>query len=270
MKNVAIINDNIHCIDSKLFSTESVKISAISCSLNSSDLFLLTNNGVLLCFNVDMLSFRFSCSMRMDNIDSQWFSISFNNTTELATCISKSGTISQVKYELNKGVKCNTACQIRNVNGGIVSACWSADQNYLVVITNNNTAMLMSNNLRIIKECGIHPRTALSPCSVSWHINNEIFAMVSADDTAEQVFRVRLYNKDLEVVAIGRATSDIDTVDTPLKGLGHVVTCAPNGNYMAVSQQRVKHKHQVALLDASGRMMEVLDVQVGVFMYLLL
>lgn len=263
-----IVNDNIHCIDSKLFSSESVKISAISCSINSSDVFLLTNNGVLLCFNVDMLSFRFSCSMRVDNFDSKWFSISFNNKTELATCISHSGTISQVRYELNKDTNYNTAYQIRNVSGGIVSASWSADQNYLIAVTNNNTALLMSNSLWIIKECDIHPRAALSPCGVSWHGNNEMFAMVSEDNTGPVNRVLRMYNKALEVVAVGRVVSDTDIVGTPLKGLGHVVTCAPNGSYVAVSQQRVKHKHQVALLDGAGHMFDVFDVQVcTVFVY---
>lgn len=246
MKSIKVKTDNIHCIDSKLFESEDVKLTAVTYCKKSPIVFLLTNTGVLLCFNSKLSSFRFSCGMRFDATDSDWFNVSYNLSSGLASTLSHSGAISQVKYDLNKDNNYNTATTVRTVVGGIATACWSPDQSLLVVVTNNHTLLLFTSSFNILREVPMSPRSSQSPCSISWRGDSELFALVSEDyaDT-DKANRLRIYNRSMEITAMGRGARDADA--SLLKGIGHVVTFTGTGAHVAVSQQRVKHKHQVSV-----------------------
>jgi hypothetical protein len=72
---------------------------------------------------------------------------------------------------------------------------------------------------------------------------------------------VRMFNRNLEVTATGRNVADGDL--SVMKSMGGVTAYATNGSYVAVTQQRIKGKHQVALVERNGLRHGDFDIRVS-------
>eukprot|EP01034_Spumella_vulgaris_P024576 gene24576-30941_t len=93
------------------------------------------------------------------------------------------------------------------------------------------------------------PRQTNSITSVSWRGDGEYFSVVSTD-SEDGISRVRMFNRNLELTATGRNVTDGDAMI--MKGVGGVTAYATNGSYVAIAQERIKGKHQVALVERNG------------------
>ena len=111
----------------------------------------------------------------------------------------------------------------------------------------------------MLEEVPLTPSTEGTPVSISWRGDGEFFALLSTD-SEDGVTRVRQFNRSLEVTATGRNVADGDA--SVMRGIGCVTAYAANGSYVAASQQRVKGKHQVALMERNGLRHGDFDIRV--------
>ncbi len=197
-----------------------------------------------------------------DETDTDWFDVNYIAGTGSIVCISHSGNISCVQDDLVTGHHTNSIEQIGAIEGGIASAKWNPDQNCLVIATNTNSLLLMSNTWDVLEEVPVSPSVTSVPTSISWRGDGEFFSVVSTD-SEDLTARVRLYNRSLEVTATGRNVNDGDA--SIMRGVGSATAYATNGSYVAVSQQRVRGKPQVALVERNGLRHGDFDIRVSVY-----
>jgi hypothetical protein len=175
--------------------------------------------------------------------DNEWFNIDYNHIRSTAACISHSGNIFSVGYQTNVENSYSTVTSEKLIEGGISTACWTPTHSFLVIITNTNTMLMLSDVFVLLKELTISPRAALTPTCASWRGDGEYLSVISTD-SVDSVSRVRLYTRNLEFVTMGRNSTGGEM--SVMKGLGGVTAYdATNGSYVAVTQQRIKGKHQV-------------------------
>ena len=260
MKNILLLQDNIHCIDSNLFGSEGVNIVSQTCNKFLCDFFLLTHNGHLLCFKMSGESVTFQSSWILDVGDNRWFEVTYVADISSVVCISHSGNISYIQEDLltkyySRDVKKNSF-----IEGGISSAKWNSDQSMLVMITENSMLVLMSNTFAVMAQVPLVERVPASPTCISWRADGLFFAVLSTD-VFESNTRVRLYNRKLDIVGLCRNAGEGEA--SVMRGLGLVTAYAGNGSYVAVSKHRIKGKQQVVLLDSTGQRREDFDIQVS-------
>jgi IKI3 family len=95
-----------------------------------------------------------------DSADATWFDVAAIAETGDLVCISHKGNIVSIKeYEIIEleGV----------IDGGIAAARWHPDQSFVVIVTNNNTIIAMTNTWEVLHEIPIEAKSPIGPCSLS-------------------------------------------------------------------------------------------------------
>lgn len=256
-----ILHDRIHEIVHDSLG-DAATVACIATDKSASEVFVLTNTGRLLCFCIVDFTLTYRCSWVLDanTEDSGWFDVNYIAGTGSLVCISHSGSIVSIQDDVNTGYHSEVIEQIGAIDDGISTAKWNPDQSCLVIVTNVDTLILMSNAWDVLEEVPIAARISGSKTSVSWRGDGEFLSLVSTDK-ADGNARVRVLNRNLEVVATSRNVADGDA--SIMKGVGSAVAFAGNGSYIAVHQQRVKGKHQVALLERNGLRHGDFDIRVS-------
>lgn len=159
--------------------------------------------------------------------------------------VSRSGAISVVEQEGRAYLKEPELVGV--IDGGIAHAQWSPDQASLLILTNNDSLILMSNNWEVIHEIPIPARNVTVSGSelvgrLSWTGDGDFFAMLT-QDKEDSTTKVRVFSKDMEETAMCRNVAD--GTASVIKGLGSCVAFSTNGTYITMSLERVKGKLQV-------------------------
>lgn len=198
--------------------------------------------------------------------DNQWFSLTVVPEVSLIVGISHSGciaTLSAVEDPAAAGHsfgrqpdRFEVSCE-GCVEGGISTVSWSPDQRFLLLLTNNDSLICMTNNWEVVNEIDLQPRASTTgvvsgghASSISWRGDSEFFAVYTVD-ACDNVGRVRVYTKDLMYVGMGRDIGDENS--SFLRGLGTPVCgFAPSAGGMIAVPRLHKNKQQITLLETSG------------------
>lgn len=261
-----MLHDRIHAFVHDTCGRD-VAVTCVATDRSASEIFVLTNSGRLICLCIVDFTLSYRCSWTLDTneSDSGWFDVNYIAGTGSLVCISHSGAIVSIQDDVNSGYHSEVIEQIGAIDDGICAAKWNPDQSCLVIVTNVDTMILMSNTWDVLEEVPITARVSDSNASVSWRGDGELFSLASTDKSDGNA-RVRVFNRNLEVVSTCRNVADGEA--SIMKGVGSAVAFAGNGSYIAVHQQRVKGKHQVALLEKNGLRHGDFDIRVsGPFFY---
>jgi hypothetical protein len=254
MRNLIILQDLIYEFPVNLTPNLSLnqenKIIDICSITEREELLVLFNNGILISHNTGKDKYE---KFQYEPWDlrsiggggvgtNQWFYVQVIGETGSLICLSHDGTICSI--QTNRVTDSwNDLPEIEGcVDDGIAAALVSPDQTCLVIVTNNNTLLLMTNSFDLINEVPIENRVPDSPCSLSWCGDSMQFALYSVDNV-DNIPRVRLYNRDLILLNESRTTGD--GAGAILKNLLPCMSYAPNGSMIAVGQQKTPKKQQV-------------------------
>lgn len=261
MRNIVVLRDQPYALSKlNLINIHDLLIKSITFDKASSKVFALTSNGTVYCFNdiddnlVIIAIFNATTTQESDNdslTNNKWFHINFLAGIGSLICISHSGEI--ISFEENQldgdfnGIRGD---EIGVIEGGILAAAWNPDQSCLVIVTNNNTILCMSNTWDVLLEIPLSSNvlSTVYPC-ISWKGDGDGLSIISVDQE-DNSSKLRIYDKQLELVATARNVAD--GPGSILKGLGKVAAYATNGSYLSVIQERVKGKLQVALIEKNG------------------
>ena len=123
-------------------------------------------------------------------------------------CVSRAGLLISIPIDLVTGTWSDKVEVEGDVEGGIINAAWSPDQNRLVVLTGNNTMLCMNSEWDVIDEVPlIETPVPDTPVNVSWRGDGEQFALQSVDASTETSY-VRVYSNELELVSTDRNIAD--------------------------------------------------------------
>jgi hypothetical protein len=252
MRDIVVLSDQNYKIVDEEFSDASV--AGLSFDKSGARAFVLLSTGVVLCYSDADDSFaytsRVSCCVDDEEFDNEWFELSFIAGTGSIVAISRSGSIVAIE---GAGPGDLAAEQIGCIEGGIAAAKWCPDQSCLTIVTNNDTIICMSSTWDVLQEIPVTTRAKDSPAGVSWRGDGEGLAILTLD-SEDQTARVRVYNKQLELVATGRNVADGPV--SVMKDLGGAVAFATNGSYVAVCQEQRTgsgaNKLLVALVERNG------------------
>ena len=250
MKNLVVIGELIHPLHDAEGPHSLTSVASVCFDLTSSELILLTSDGILIrCRVEDKITVVSPCvnvnsALKDDDepdqpvvVDHTWFLVSFVSETSDLVCISHTGNIVCLH---RSGDMDHEGC----VEGGIGSAVWSADQTTVILTTLNNSLLSMSNSFEVLQEVPLSSPialgTAVSMCSSG---SSDHFA-ISSVDAEDTLARIRVYNKDLEEVAVSRLVGDGSA--SIVKGIHSTCSSfATNGSLIAFPLERVKGKLQV-------------------------
>lgn len=256
MRSLFIFRDNLEALE---LDSSNEWIVSITRDVGLMQLYVLTNIGHLYCFDIsedghigssDESPIDLNRVCNDDNNNNDWFMVSTISETSLIVCISHSGYIISIKntYGSSHDRKYDIE-QEGLVDSGIATAMWSPDQTSLIIVTNNNTLLSMTSSWDVINEILYEPRLPNSKCSISWRSDGEYFSFISTA-AEDSITRLMIYTKYLEIVSVGRNIADGPA--SILKGLSPCVAYGSSGALIAVPQQRVRQKHQVAFLELNG------------------
>lgn len=261
MRNLILLQDGIY---SGLVDKDDnlSNIVSICRDIGSTSVFTLTDSGCLSIFKIsDQLKVESQlslCSGSGEKVNS-WFDATVVGEIGAVVCISHSGTIISVREDPETGLRSDTFEQEGDVDGGIAAAGWNPDASNLVIVTNNDSILLMTAYWDVLEEVPMPSRLPGSPCSVSWRGDGEYLTILCIDKEL-QIPQVRVYSKKLELVSTGRNVAD--GAGSLLKGLGSAVAYATNGSLIALSQQQGKSKLQIAFIEKNGLRHLEFDVHV--------
>jgi hypothetical protein len=255
MRNLIILQDLIHefpvNLTPDLNLNQENKIVDICSITEREELLVLFQNGILVSHNTGKDKYEKLEHEPWDlrNIAgsdvNQWFYVQVIGETGSLICISHAGTICSIQTNRVTDLW-NDLPEIEgSVDDGIADALVSPDQTCLVIVTNNNTLLLMTNSFDLINEIPIENRVPDSPCTLSWCGDSMQFALYSVD-SADNIPRIRLYNRDLILLNESRTTGD--GAGAILRNLLPCMSYAPNGSMIAVGHQKTPKKQQVSFL----------------------
>ena len=266
MRSLFVFRDNLEALEFDSNSTISDEyIASITRDVGLMQLYVLTNAGHLYCYDISEdgyishsqgkpLDLNTVCNNNDDGNSSNeyndWFSVSTISETSLIVCISHSGYIVSIKNNHTASIDSKYEIEQEGlVDGGIATAMWSPDQTSLILVTNNNTLLSMTSSWDVINEIQYEPRILNSKCSLSWRSDGEYCCFISTD-AEDSITRLRIHNKYLEIISVGRNIADGPA--STLKGLSPCVAYGSSGALIAVAQQRVRQKYQIALMELNG------------------
>ena len=263
MRNLLLLQDSTvsHLFDNR----EEVASDVISIcrDIGSSCIFSLSRSGCLSSLDLfNGLSIESKLLLLTENgeRDDTWFDATCIGEIGAVVCISHSGTIVSVREDPMSGCRCDTFEQEGDVDGGIAAASWNPDASSLVIITNNDSVLLMTAYWDVLEEITLPTRVPGSACSISWRGDGEYFTILTVDKDLS-IPQARVYTKKLELISVGRNIADGPA--SVLRGLGTVVAYATNGSLIALSQQQGKGKLQIVFLERNGLRHLEFPVQVG-------
>ena len=253
MKNVISISDISRKISTEgIASSIPIDIKGISVSKENDEILLLTNTGFLLSYKESveqndacLYNNPISLNTTTENInDCSWFSVQAICETNSVICISNSGFICCIKRNDNGSLN-NVPLLEGQVDGGIVTAKWNNDESCVIIITNNNTLLCMTNTLEILNEIPIIARVPHSPCLISFRGDGQVFALYAADMN-DQINYVHIYDKECIWQATCKAVSESGSgPNSIVKGLLPQLAYSYNGSLIATVQQKSTKKIQV-------------------------
>eukprot|EP01038_Epipyxis_sp_PR26KG_P009194 gene9194-12400_t len=251
MRNLVILQDQVHKF---YFETSFGRITCQTYRNSSAELYILYSNGYVLQTNATESTFSvlsYLCLNVDGSVDDDgWFDISFSSLTNMLVCISHNGSIATLRInDESQKLSADGYELIGAIDNGISSAKWSPDGSCLAIITNNNSIILMTSSFDVLEEIPMTPKIPSSVSAISWRGDGALLTVLSNDED-DGIVKVRIYNKSLELVSTGRNVAD--GVGSVMRGIGHVVAFATNGSHVAVSQEKVKSKLQIALLERNG------------------
>jgi hypothetical protein len=91
------------------------------------------------------------------------------------------------------------------VDGGIAAAVWSPDLRFLLILTNNDTLICMTNNWEVVNEISLDPRVPGSRSALSWRDGDGDFFALFSIDASDGIGRVRMYTKELVYVGVSHS-----------------------------------------------------------------
>ncbi len=260
MRNLIRIQDTLHSIQFQTSEGDKNVIAerlgddnivSIACSQALGKLYLLTASGILICFeNHDGLSWKYSTKLLFEDMVEDWFKVDYVAVTNTVVCISRQGSLVCIEEDAVDGNPIGEPDQIGVIEGGIVAASWHPDYSCLVIFTNNNTILSMSNSWEVLNEVQFPHKVVNSKADLSWKGDGEMLSIVSIDEV-DGVSKVRILNPQLEIVATSRNVGE--GAASVMKGIGCVVAFATNGAYVAAHQVKPGGEgHAVALVEKNG------------------
>ena len=252
MRNLLLLQDStVSCLFDDC-EKEASDIVSICRDIGSSYIYALSTIGCLSSLDIsNSLTVEDQLSLLNGNgeRDDTWFDATFIGEIGAVVCVSHSGSIVSVREDPMTGRRCKTAEQEGDVDGGIAAASWNPDTSSLVIVTNNDSVLLMTAYWDVLEEITLPARLPGSACSISWRGDGEYFTILTVDKDLS-IPQARVYTKKLELVSLGRNVADGPA--SVLKGLGNVVAYATNGSLIALSQQQGKGKLQIVFLEKNG------------------
>lgn len=270
MRNLVLLQDSIFTdvFNNSKNNTDSEDIISICRDVGSTSIFALTKNGLLYYLDTaDSFRIERVISLNMNGNphefqeqDNSWFNITVVAETGSIVCISYSGLIYSIKEDHNTGQRSNIVEEEGNVEGGVAAACWNPDSSNLILITNNDSILLMTAYWDVLEEVPLPPRLPNSPCRISWRGDGEFVSILTVEKE-DSIPHVRVYSKTLELISEGRNIAEGS--GTLLKGLDNVVAYATNGSLIALGLNKGKGKHQLAFIERNGLRHLEFDIQVS-------
>lgn len=262
MRNLVLLQDSIFAGFEDEYGVDYPHIVSVCRDIGSSFIFALTQSGCLCSMEVsDTLRFESRISLVTDDlIDNSWFNATVVPEIGAVVCISHSGMIVSVKEDPVTGQQSETFEVEGDVEGGIATACWNPDASNIIIVTNNDSILLMTSYWDVLEEIPLPSRMVGSPCSVSWRGDGEFLTILTVDKE-DSIPHVRVYSKKLELISIGRNVAEGSA--GILKGLGSAVAYATNGSLIALSQQKAKSKPQIVFIEKNGFRHLEFDIQVN-------
>lgn len=252
MRNLIILQDLIQefpCdLTPEIILHEKMNIVDVCAVTERDELLVLFNSGILLTHNISREKDNNIqhepwdlCSLT-ESPDDKWFYVQVIGETNSIICISHTGTICSIKSNRITDIW-NDVPEIEGcVDDGIADASASPDQTCIVIVTNNNTILLMTNSFDPINEVPIENRVPGSPCSLSWRGDSQQFALYTVDNV-DNIPRVRIYNREL--ILINESRTAAEGAGAIVRNLLPCIAYAPNGSMIAVGQQKTPKKQQV-------------------------
>lgn len=270
MRNLVLIQDVIKDIPTNLTPditlTNDSSITDLYSITEENEMIILFSNGILVSYSVKQFNHEYKgwnlnfINENDGNEDKQWFYVQYINENNSLVCISRSGSIcsiqsNRITESWNENPEIEGA-----VDDGIADAALSPDQTCLLIVTNNNTMLLMTNSFDVMNEIPIEPRQKNTSCRISWNGDSMQFVLYSVD-AVDGIARVRFYNRDLILLGEGRTAAD--GANAIVKNLLPFISYAPNGSMVAVAQQKTPKKQHIVLLERTGLKHGEFDVQVS-------
>ena len=209
---VDIINERIYVCDMKGM------MYAVAYSNNSWNLILLnhiTENFCLPFLDLNSALTPDEIAMEPNQI---WFSLTFVPEVSKIVGISKGGCIATVSLnERNLSVETTsnsidiTVSSEGVVDGGIAAASWSPDQRLLLLLTNNDTLLCMTNNWEVVNEISFEREVCShGNCNtvIAWRGDSEYFVIYSIDKK-DKVGKLSIFTKDLVFIGVNKDVAGI-------------------------------------------------------------
>jgi hypothetical protein len=253
MRNLVTLQDQLQVfpfdLSPEIILNERLVIADICSVTERDEMFVLFNNGILVSYSTAKERYEKLPHEPWDlklvggsPDDERWFYVQVIGETGSLISISHSGTICSI--QTNRVTESwNDHPEIEGcVDDGIADACLSPDQTCILIVTNNNTLLLMTNTFDLISEIPIENRVPGSSCCLSWSGDSLQFALYSVDQ-ADNIPRVRIYNRDL--ILLNESRTAADGPSAIVKNLLPCLSYAPNGSMIAVGHQKTPKKQQV-------------------------
>ena len=187
----------------------------------------------------------------------RWFSAVFVMDIHSIVCLSHNGQIMTVDIETFAVEE--EGC----VEEGILAAAWSPDQSRLLIISGNNTFLLLSSSFDALQEVSLsEPLNSSSFALISWRGAGDLVSLYfQSSDAHSSPSCVYIYSNNLDLVAIGKNITE-SPEESQLKGLFPALAFCPNGSIIALAQQLPRRKLQIIFLEPNGLRHGEFDVKV--------
>ena len=266
MRNLLLLQDSLYSNVIDQIKCKNTEIVSICRDIGSSSLNVLTQGGILYSIDIsDTSRIENEIKLNSPNVtDDSWFDATIVAEIGAVVCISHSGMIVSVREDPVTGNQSNSFEVEGDVEGGIAAACWNPDASNIVIITNNDSVLLMTGYWDVLEEIPLPNRIPNSSCSISWRGDGEFVAILTVDKE-DSISYVRVYSRKLELVSVGKNIQEGPS--GILKGLGSAVAYATNGSLIALSQVKGRGKQQVVFVEKNGLRHLEFDIQVIFFSF---
>ena len=260
MRNL-VIDDDI----SVSLQVDNASIVGLEKDDGSDQYILLTSNGKLHFvqdLSLSLESKPIDIIVEEQIVSNNWFSITIiSETINFLVCISHDGAI--VKGDLSNGSVTNFVLE-GEVDGGIAAAQWSPDRSILAIVTNVDTALLMTSYFDLINEIPVPAHKLDVGVSLSWRGDGSFFGLITHDILPEgDLVRLHLYAKDGTYHGVGRNVGD--GLAARVLGLfPSAVAYSPNGSLIAAPLQKTPTRLQIAFFEPNGLRHGEFDLQVRI------
>lgn len=241
MQNLVVTNDNSIFVTHLLKDSEDF-VASVSTNSDLGEIFLLSNCGILFGLNTSSEWSFLRNTWKLENLSNafnKWFLVRVIYEIGSIVCISHEGLIISIKFKTITGEWDNNIELEGTVDNGISNAAFSPDQNSLIVVTKDNSIFHMTNTFELINEVTIEPFEPESATCIEWRGDGLFFA-VSTLDLRDNIRRIRIYNRNLEMVVMCK------NINGECTSLLPVVAYANNGSLVASVYKRSDGKQLVS------------------------